>query len=76
MKFPSDKYSKVNESFDRWMGPCSDSFCYASCTMATCRWEYRLGDTPAEHNRKLEEMIQDELESCRERLANKDSGQE
>lgn len=42
--------SRLGGLTDRFMGPCGDSFCYASCDMATCRYDLRKGDTPAKHN--------------------------
>lgn len=53
MKFPSEQYKIVSEERDKWMGPCSDSFCYHGCDMAHCKWDRRLGDTPKEHNMAL-----------------------
>lgn len=31
---------------DKWLGPCGDSFCYASCDLPDCHWELRMGNTP------------------------------
>lgn len=36
---------------NEWLGPCDDSFCYATCDLPDCRWEFRRGDTPNEHRR-------------------------
>lgn len=42
---------------DRWLGPCADSFCFASCENPHCRYEKRLGDTPSKHNAKVDAMV-------------------
>lgn len=42
--------SRLGGITNAFEGPCGDSFCYASCDMATCRWDLRKGKTPAEHN--------------------------
>ena len=64
MKFPSESYSSASEKPNKWGGPCADSFCYASCNMAHCRSDLRLGKTPKEHNEALEKMKEEELEAC------------
>lgn len=48
----------IKVSGDKWMGRCGDSFCYSSCTMAHCRPEMRLGSTPEEHNRLVDQLHQ------------------
>jgi hypothetical protein len=68
VKFPSEDYSEVVNPTDRWLGPCADSFCYASCDSPDCKWDRRLGDTPKKHNEKLREMKEEELESCLKRI--------
>jgi len=47
-------WRKTNKT--RWEGPCGDSFCYASCDIPSCRYDLRLGDTPAKHNQKVDEL--------------------
>lgn len=46
----------VDTSTNKFAGPCGDSFCYASCDMAVCRYEMRKGKTPKEHNEKVMEL--------------------
>ncbi|MEO8035467.1 MAG: hypothetical protein ABI837_13610, partial [Acidobacteriota bacterium] len=55
-----DALAKIPEKaadYPVWSGPCGDSFCFASCDMAHCRYQNRLGKTPAEHNAKIDAMV-------------------
>ena len=71
LKFPSDQYQEIFEVPNYWMGPCEDSWCFGSCVNPHCRYEYRLGKTPKEHNVRLREMREEELEACLERIIGK-----
>lgn len=39
-----------------WLGPCGDSFCYASCDLPVCKHQERLGRTPDEHNQECDKL--------------------
>lgn len=53
---------------DKWLGPCGDSFCYASCDSPDCHWELRLGKTPSEHYHRVALNGIHEIEAARETL--------
>jgi hypothetical protein len=58
---------------NKWMGGCSDSFCWGSCDAAHCKQEYRLGKTPAEHNAAVLELKKNDpvlklVKECRKLL--------
>jgi hypothetical protein len=46
------KYNSTDFT-DRWLGGCSDSFCYASCDSPHCKSEFRKGDTPSKHHIRI-----------------------
>ena len=68
IRFPSDQYEFVNENVNYWMGPCADSFCYASCDSPHCKQNLRLGKNPQEHNNRLRIMQAEELNALLDRL--------
>lgn len=75
MKWPSDYFNvQRNVTPDsEWPGPCEDSFCYASCEVAACRWERRLGPTPHKHNIVLAKMKREERRAASKLLNRKEN---